>query len=232
MKTIIADRNEVLRRAAEHITRVLAEKPDAVLALSAGKTMAPLFQELTRLFESGELHLERARVFAVAEFDGGSEALSCRRAIEDGLISRTDLPGANCSFLSRENMEDYDSRIARAGGIDLAVLGIGHNAHIGFNEPATPFESRTHAQKLSPATRRQYAEAFGGEEQVPEYGLTMGIKTITEAREILLLALGGEKAEAVHRMVYGRTDSYVPAAFLQLPLNVTLYLDGEAANEL
>ena len=183
MKTIISDTNEVLRQAAEHIKRVLAEKPDAVLALSAGRTMAPLFDELARLCAGGELSLEQARVFAVTEFDGGPEALSCRRALEEGLVARTDLSGANCAFLSRENLADYDALIARAGGIDLAVLGIGDNAHIGFNEPATPFESFTHAQKLSPATRRQYAGRFGGEEQVPEYALTMGIKTITAARD-------------------------------------------------
>lgn len=232
MKTVISDTKDVLCQAAEHIKRLVAAKPGAVLALSGGRTAEKLYGELARLYAEGELSLKNVKVFAVTEYEGAPEALTCRRTIEEGLIDRTDLREENCVFLNRERLDIYDNMIEQAGGIDLAVLGIGVNAHIGFNEPATPYLSYTHAQKLTDATRRQNAELFGGEDRVPVYGLTMGIKTISEAREVILLALGGEKAEAVHRMVYGRTDSAVPAAFLQLPQNVEAFLDTEAAGGL
>lgn len=232
MKTIISDSSAVVTKAAAHIKRVLDKKPDAVLALAAGRSLERLYKELVRLFEAGELSLKDARIFSVAEYDEAPEALSCRRALEEGLLRRTDIRAENGCFLSRENLDTYDKMIERAGGIDLAVLGIGANGHIGFNEPATPFDTYTHIQKLTDATKRQNAGVFGGEELVPAYGLTMGIKTITSAREIILLALGGEKAQAVFRTVYGKTESYTPASFLQLPLEVTLYLDSEAADKL
>lgn len=122
--------------------------------------------------------------------------------------------------------------IAAQGGLDLAVLGLGINAHIGYNEPATPFDSLTHVQKLTAATKRQLATRFGGEENCPEFAVTMGIKTLVSARSIMLLAFGEHKADAVFKMLYGRNDSVIPAAFLQIPLNVTVYLDKEAAQKL
>ena len=178
------------------------------------------------------MSLARARVFTVAEFEGGDEALSCRRQIEEELIGRTDLDPDKCRFLSAETAEGYDDAIREAGGLDMAVLGLGDNAHIGFNEPATPFESYTHRQKLTDATRRQLTEHFGAPERVPEHGWTMGIKTLVSARQILLLAFGEEKTEPAFRMLYARTDSAVPAAFLQIPLNVTVYLDEAAAKKI
>ena len=152
--------------------------------------------------------------------------------LESLLVEKTDLRPENCVFLGEENLDAYDEKIASAGGLDLAVLGLGVNAHIGFNEPATPFDSLTHRQKLTDATKRQKAAQFGGFEAVPAYGLTMGIKTLVEAREIMLLALGEEKAEAAFKMLYARTDSAVPAAFLQLPSQVTVYLDEAAGAKL
>lgn len=232
MKTIVSDREEILSRAAARFARVLREKPDAVLLLAAGRTMAGLFDLLAAQVERGELSLSRARIFAAAELEGAPEALSCRRAIESGLLERTDARRENCFFLSPEALDTYDMMISCAGGADLAVLGLGDNGHIGYNEPATAYDSLSHRQKLTPATRRQLAPAFGGEEKVPEYGLTVGIRTIVEAREILLVALGREKAEAVFRTVYGKSESYTPASFLQLPLEVSLYLDREAAEKL
>ena len=229
MKTIILSREDCCREAAEQIRALLAEKPGAVLALAAGRTIEPLFGELARLCAAGELSLKRARLFAVTEFEDCPAELSCRRQLERRLVEKTDLSPENCFFLSAETAEGYEEAISAAGGLDLAVLGIGDNGHVGYNEPATPFASRTHRQKLTDATRRQLAERFGGEEKVPAYAWTMGIKTLVEAREIFVLAFGEEKARPVHQMLYARDDSYVPAAFLQLPLQVTVWLDQAAA---
>ena len=229
MKTIILSREDCCREAAEQIRALLTAKPGAVLALAAGRTMEPLFGELARLCAAGELSLKKARLFAVTEFEDCPAELSCRRQLEQSLVGKTDLSPENCRFLSAETAEGYEEAIRAAGGLDLAVLGLGDNGHVGYNEPATPYASRTHRQKLTDATRRQLAERFGGEEKVPAYAWTMGIKTLVEAREIFVLAFGEEKARPVHQMLYARDDSYVPAAFLQLPLQVTVWLDQAAA---
>ena len=229
MKTIVCEKEECCRRAALQIRETLEKKPDAVLAVSAGRTMTPLFGELARLCAAGELNLKEARVLAVTEYVDCPENLSCRSQLERELLAATDLPKENCRFLTEENAALTDEEIKALGGLDLAVLGLGDNAHFGYNEPATPYDTRTHRQKLTDATRRQLAERFGGEELAPAYAWTMGVKTLVEAREILVLAFGDEKAKPAFQMLYARDDSFVPAAFLQLPLNVTVYLDPAAA---
>lgn len=170
-------------------------------------------------------------MFTVTEFEGEAGANSSRRSIER-FAAETDLDLNNCVFLTEENFTAYDDMIIAAGGLDLAILGLGMNAHIGYNEPATPYSSLTHVQKLTAPTRRQLAAAFGGEESVPERAYTMGIKTIVAAKRIMVIALGAEKAQPVFDMLYGRDDSVVPAAFLQLPPEVTVYLDPAAAEKL
>ena len=229
MKTIVCEIEGCCRQAADQIAALIAEKPAAVLALACGRSMQPLFGELAKRCAAGELSLREARVFAVTEFEDCPEEQSCRAELERELLTRTDLRKENCFYPGGESGEDYEARIAEAGGLDLAVLGLGDNAHFGYNEPATPYNSRTHRQKLTDATRRQLAWRFGTEEAVPAFAWTMGVKTVLEARQILVLAFGEEKAKPAFQMLYARDDSFVPAAFLQLPLNVTVYLDPAAA---
>ena len=232
MKTVICSYDDCNARAAEQIRRILSEKPNAVLALSAGRTPRGLYAELSRLCAAGELSFREARLFAVTEYEGVDEADSCRHMLESCFVNRTDIRPENCHFLSPETIGDYDAQIKDAGGLDVAVLGIGANAHIGFNEPAVAYNTLSHRQKLTDATKRQNAPVFGSAEAVPEYGYTMGIYTLVWAAEIMVLAFGAEKADAVHKMLYGRNDSSVPAAFLQIPRDVTVYLDEEAASKL
>ena len=232
MKTICASQQDVISAAADRVAALVNSRPRAVLAVAAGETLSPLFAELSDRCRKGQLSLKDCRLFSVAEYIGAEESLSCRHMLETQLVEKTDLPAENCCFLSEENAERYDEEIASAGGLDLAVLGLGINGHIGFNEPATPFASLTHRQKLTDATRRQKAAQFGGFDAVPAYGLTMGIKTLVSAGEIMLLAFGEEKADAVFKMLYARNDSAVPAAFLQIPGQVTVYLDEAAGAKL
>lgn len=234
MKTIITDRAEALRRAADEIAACIARKPDAVLALSADEDCLALYRELAIRVRAGMLDLSRARFFAVTEFEGldVSDEKSSRSRLKSALLDTADPEGGRCVFLAAEEEADYDARIASAGGLDLAVLGVGERGRIGFNEPATPFDSLTHRQKLTKATKRSLAPLFGGEEQVPDFGYTMGIHTLLGAGELLILALGEDRADPVFRMLYARTDSFVPAAFLQLPLQVSVYLDEAAASKL
>ena len=227
---MISDFQELLDKAAAQVKALLAEKPEAVLALSAGEDCIRLLERLAKMQQAGELSFSRAKFFAVTEFCGEEPYVKSR--LNDCFFSRVDAERENCFFLSEEKLENYDQMIAEKGGIDLAILDIGLNARIGFNEPATPFDSLSHRQKLSDSSRRELAPLFGGEERVPEFGLTMGIKTLVSARDILLISSGESRADAVFNMLYGRNDSFVPAAFLQIPLNVTVYLDGASARKL
>lgn len=234
MKTYTAPADEIIRLAADRIGALLRAQPASVLALSAGGDCLRLYRELAVRCRAGTLDLTEARFFAVAEFDGLSDGdpRSCRSRLREALLAEADPSGERSVFLSVENAETYDAQIAAAGGLTLAILGLGPRGRIGFNEPATPFKAVTHRQKLTKASGRELAALFGGEEQVPAFGYTMGIHTLTQAKRTLVLALGEERAELVFRMLYARTDSFVPAAFLQLPLEVEVYLDPAAAAKL
>ena len=232
MKTVVLEKEESLRAAADQIARLLKGKPDAVLAFSTGRTMRALFQVLAARCAEGKLSLKNATVFAVTEFEDAAEEQSARAQILDELVGSTDLREENCRFLSAETAADYDAQIAACGGLDMAVLGLGVNAHIGYNEPAVPFDSHTHRQKLTDKTRAQLAEQFGSAEAAPAFAWTMGIKTLVSAGKILVLAYGEEKAWAVFQMLYARDDSVIPAAFLQIPPEVTAFLDPASAQKL
>ena len=234
MKTIILPRRETLAAAARSIAVLLDEKPQAVLAVSSGDDCLELYDVLASLCAEGQLDLSQARLFALTEFEGLSadDARSCRARLQNRLVGPCAVPASQVRFLSENDLERYDDEIAAAGGLDLAIVGIGLNGRFGFNEPATPYDSLTHRQKLTHKSRLELAPLFGGEEQVPAFGLTAGVKTVVEAKKILVLALGGDRADAVYKMLYARTDSFVPAAFLQLPLQVDVYLDKSAAEKL
>ena len=234
MKTSILPRRETLAAAARSIAALLNEKPQAVLGVSAGEDCLKLYDALSALCERGELDLSQARFFALTEFEGlaRDDARSCRAALQNRLFIPCGIAAEHACFLTADNLEHYDNEIAAAGGLDLAIVGLGLNGRFCFNEPATPYDSLTHRQKLTHKSRLELAPLFDGEEQVPAFGLTAGVKTVVEAKKILVLALGENRADAVYKMLYARTDSFVPAAFLQLPLQVDIYLDEAAAEKL
>ncbi len=232
MKKIVSDRESVLRQAAEVICGLLTEKPDAVVTMAAGRTMLPLWEMLSRDIRERKLSLSETLFFQTAEFIGAEEEKTLRRMTEEKLLAATDLRPEHCFWLTEETLSDFDREIAEAGGLDLAVLGIGDNAHVGFNEPGTPYDTRCRIQKLTEKTRTQYAWLFGSAEAVPERACTMGIHTLADAKKIIVLALGEEKAQAAFHMLYARDDGVVPAAYLQLPYDVTVFADTEAGEKL
>ena len=232
MKTIVSDGTDIVIQAALHVKRLLDRKPDAVLALTAGRSTAGLYGELSRMCAAGELSFGCTRIFAVTEFPGVPPDDSCRAVLRSELIDNIDVDAANVFYPSPDACAEYDRLIAAAGGLDLAVLGIGDNAHIGYNEPATLFDTRTHVQKLTDRTKRQLEGSGRAFQSIPEQAVTMGIKTLMEARDIILLAFGQEKAAPVFEMVYGKTITYIPASFLQIPTEVTLYLDKAASEKI
>lgn len=231
MKTIISDKKTAEVRAAEKICALVNEKPDSVLALAGGRSVTGLYDALLELSRAGRLSFSAVRVFAVTEYLDAAPAFSHKKTIYDDFLSHTDIAPENVYFPEADKTEEFERLIAFCGGIDIAVLGLGENAHFGYNEPATPFASLSHVQKLTDATKRQNACIFGGVDRVPDMAVTMGIKTITSAKEIFVLAFGESKAEAVHKMLYGRNDSVFPAAFLQIPMNVSVYLDEDASSQ-
>lgn len=232
MKTVICENSQLASKAAEHIRSLLEKKPDAVLALSAGRTMNGLWQCLGEMCSAGEISFRFARIFLTAELMDTDENMSCRHALETGLLDKTDIDRSNCFFPDALCPEIYDELIEKLGGIDLAVLGIGENCHIGYNEPGTLFDTHTRVQKLTDRTKRQLRNRGFSDENMPEQAVTMGIKTLTSARDIMLIAEGEDKSSAVFQMVYSKTITYIPASFLQIPLEVTAYLDTAAADRL
>ena len=232
MKTIICEKNEAVRQAAEIVSGLLKEKPDAVLALACGETMAPLWAELSRACAEGACSLKDARILCATELCGISEEKSCRHALTKGLIETTDAREENCFFPDPDAPEQTDARIRALGGLDLAVLGVGEDCHIGYNEPGTLFDTFTHVQKLTDRTRRQLLARGFSEGELPERAVTMCVRTRTDAGKILLLAFGEAKAAAVFQMLYAKTTSYIPAAYLQISPEVTVILDDAAAARL
>ena len=239
MKIITNDIAASSEQIANQVKDLLAEKPDAVLGVSFGRDLIPVYQKLKELGQAGELPFGDVRVFVCCEYrdlDKEHEG-SVHSYMKNNLFDGAGFNESNifypclCSE-DEDKLKEYDEQISAAGGIDLMILGIGINGSIGFNEPATPFESYTHAQLLTDKTKKLVAEDFGGAENVPEKGVTMGIKTIVSAKYIDLIAAGEEKADAVHKIIYGKTIPFVPASMLQIHMNLNLYVDSAAASDI
>jgi glucosamine-6-phosphate deaminase len=231
---------EFVYAAAEQVKRQLQARADSVLALPTGQTPIGLYQELARRCREEDLSFAEARTFNLDEFvDLPAE----HRASFDSfmlthLFSHIDIdlanvrvPNGNAPNLDQE-CRAYEREIAAAGGIDLAIIGIGVNGHIAFNEPGTPFDSRTRVVELTLESRQAHADEFGGLEFVPAKAITIGIGTIMEARRIVLLASGSEKAEIVARAIEGPMTRSVPASALQNHPNVLFILDKQATTRL
>ena len=241
VKLIVVDDYERLsREAARLVARRLLERPDLILALPTGDTPLGMYRELVRLFREGLLDFSSAICFNLDEYLGippdhpeSFASYMCRH-----LWGQVDLRPENAHIphsLPRDPEAEcrrYEELIRRVGWIDLAVLGIGENGHIAFNEPGTPFGSLTHVAGLSEDTRKAEADRFGGLERVPQRAITMGIRTIMSARQILLLVSGEEKAKVLARALQGPVTPEVPASALQLHPNLTVLADAAAASRL
>jgi glucosamine-6-phosphate deaminase len=229
------------RALARHVADAIATKEDLVLGLPTGRTPVGFYHELSALAERGRVSLSEITTFNLDEFlgIGPTHPGSYRRFMEAHLFSRVHLPASQVNFL-RGDADDpaqecarYEQAIAEAGGIDVQILGIGTNGHIGFNEPAPGLEARTHRVTLRPETRRSNAALFGGDaDAVPREALSMGMATILQARSIVLLATGRSKAACVDRLLHGPITTALPASFLQLHPAVDVVLDAAAAGAL
>jgi len=224
---------------ADAVVDRLKEVPSAVLMLPTGTTPLGMYRRLVGMHRSGELSLVEATFFNLDEYLGlpPDHPASYHVYMKEnfyGLIdadpARIFVPNGAAEHPEAE-CERYESAIREAGGTDVCVLGIGRNGHIGFNEPGAPFDSRTRVVRLSESTRRVNAGDFESE-SAPECAITVGMATIFESREVLLLASGTNKAAAVAAAVEGETSESVPASMLKKHPNTTLFLDEDAASDL
>lgn len=228
------------RALARRIVSALAENPRLVLGLPTGKTPVVFYHELATIAAGGHADFSQATTFNLDEFLGlpADHPGSYRRYMEHHLFGRVNLRPENIHFLDgaapdpEAECRRYEDAIQAAGGIDIQILGIGTNGHIGFNEPAAELHARSHRVTLRPETRRSNAALFGGDVQaVPKEALSMGMATILHARTLILLATGRSKASCVERLVNGPVTPMLPASFLQLHRDVDIMVD-EPAGEL
>lgn len=236
MKKIICDTYEDMSRAAVDIFAAqLRKKPDSVLGLATGSTPLGLYAELVRRYSAGELDFGRARSFNLDEYYPikKTNSQSYDYFMRENLFSKinltnTRLPNGETDDPQGE-CERYDRDIEAAGGIDLQLLGIGLNGHIGFNEPDASYSVGTHLVKLTDSTLKANSRFFSDPNEQPTSALTMGFGAIFSAKSVLLLINGSSKAPIAKRLFEGRIHTDVPACLLLLHPDVTVILDKEAA---
>jgi glucosamine-6-phosphate deaminase len=235
----IYETEETLAHAlAVSIASSIHEHPGIVLGLPTGRTPIALYRELAALTREQQLDWSGVRTFNLDEFVGlGDRAPgSYRRFMQEHLFQHVNIPPEHVGFLEGRaadldaECDRYEEAIQCVGGIDLMILGIGENGHIGFNEPCDVLPARTHRVKLEEPSRAGNALWFGGDiNAVPREALSMGMATILNAREVVLMATGEGKAGAVREMIKGGITTEVPASFLQLHPHAAVLLDADAA---
>jgi len=225
---------------AHIIAKELRANPHLVLGLATGRTMETVYRLLQQMHRKERLDFSLCRTFNLDEYVGlppdhpGSYRFYMNRHLFQKVnmdVRNTHLPDGLARDLDAECAR-YESLIAKAGGLDLQLLGIGRDGHIGFNEPLSALRSRTRVKMLTPTTIQQNAPLFGGPGKVPRRAVTMGVGTILECRRLLLLATGGEKADIVAKAVEGPITSMISATALQLHPRCTVVVDGDAAGQL
>jgi glucosamine-6-phosphate deaminase len=234
---IVADAPAAGVVGADIVTALLTRRSDAVLGLATGSSPLPVYGELIRRCRRGDLSLAATTAFLLDEYVGlpPSHPASYRRFIDQELAGRVDLPPSQvngpdgCATDIAAECARYEQAIADAGGVDVQLLGIGADGHIGFNEPGSSLGSRTRIKTLTDQTRRDNARFFDGLDEVPRHVMTQGVGTILDARHLVLVATGAAKAEPLARAVEGPVTAMVPASALQLHPHVTVVVDEEAA---
>ena len=227
--------------SAEIIRGALLKKPNLVLGLATGSTPIGLYEALARMHKTEGLDLSAVTTFNLDEYVGipRSHPYSYHTFMETHFFNAVNIPTENrhipqsTAVEHAEFCEQYEAAIVNAGGIDIQVLGIGKDGHIGFNEPSSSLGSRTRIKTLTQGTLEANAPHFGGTvDAVPKMAITMGVGTIMEAKQCLLLANGESKAEAIAHAVEGPITAEVPASVLQMHPRTVVIIDEEAASQL
>ncbi len=237
---VTEDYKDLSKKAADIIAAQVILKPSSVLGLATGSTPVGMYGELVKKYRAGELDFGEIKTANLDEYAGlePTHEQSYRYFMQKNLFDHVNIRPQNthvpngASKNPEEECKEYDRILDGLGGVDIQVLGIGHNGHIGFNEPSEAFERDTHVVELQKSTIDANSRFFSSVDEIPKKAITMGIGSIMRARCILLLASGEGKAEIIKQALRGPITPYVPASVLQLHPNVIVVCDKGAASKL
>lgn len=241
MKIIRArDYTDMSRKAANIISAQIIMKPAAVIGLATGGTPKGIYAQLIEWYKKGDLDFSETTVINLDEYRGLSSEhkQSYSYFMHENLIDHINLKTENFNIPDGSNLDtesvcsEYEKLIHRAGGIDLQLLGIGHDGHIGFNEPGAAFELETHCVDLTESTIDANMRFFESRDDVPKQAYTMGIKSIMQSRKVLMAASGKDKAEIIKKAFFGSVTPEVPASILQMHPDFILVGDEDALTEI
>lgn len=244
--TVVENANDVGDLAAQLIARRIkqyrsTEYPRFVLGLPTGSTPIPVYQKLIEFYRLGELSFHSVTTFNMDEYYGlaPTDPQSYAYFMRQQLFEHIDIPPEHCHLLNgtaanwQLECDHYEKTIQQAGGIQLFLGGLGVDGHLAFNEPGSSIQSRTRRQELTEQTRSSNARFFAGDsKKVPKMALTIGLATLLEAKEIVIIATGAHKAQAIHSMLLSPPSESFPASFLQTHTDANLICDEAAAAQL
>lgn len=234
---IVNDYEEMSKKAASMVSSQVILKNDSVLGLATGDTPLGMYRELIELFKKSEVDFSEVTTFNLDEYyrlkreDPQSYYYYMNNNFFKHInikLENTHIPDGTALDINKE-CKLYEEQIKRSGGIDIQILGIGANGHIGFNEPDVNFEAETHLVKLDESTIEANSRFFSSKDEVPVTAISMGIKTIMQSKRIVLLASGENKAEAIYKTLKGKICPEVPASILQLHPDAAVIVDHDAA---
>ncbi len=226
---------QIDEEVANIFIQTIQNNPHCVLGLATGSSPLGVYQRLVQACNNHQVSFKDVTTFNLDEYVGLSEdhPQSYRYFMNHNLFNHIDIDKKNTHVPSGLNMEEvtnYDTKIQKAGGIDLQILGIGSNGHIAFNEPGTPLDSFTHIVELKESTRKDNARFFNSMEEVPTHAVSMGLASILKAKKIVLIATGQNKAKAIQALVENDVNVSLPASVLKNHPDATIYVDEAAAS--
>lgn len=230
------DYNDLSRKAANIISAQIIMKPNCVLGLATGSSPIGTYRQLVDWYKKGDLDFREVHTVNLDEYKGlgGDNKESYRFFMNSNLFDQVNIDKQNTNVPNglaadaEEECDRYNKLIRQLGGIDLQLLGIGHNGHIGFNEPEEAFEKETHLVTLTESTIEANARLFDKQEEVPRYAFTMGIKSIMQSKKILIIASGEDKAQIMRDAFFGPVTPKIPASILQIHNDLTIVADEAA----
>lgn len=235
MKVIVGNDKKISELIAKEFVDQVNKKPNSVLGLATGTSPLGVYANMIKAYENKEVSFKKVKTFNLDEYIGldGTHPQSYRYFMNKYLFDHIDIDKDNTHVLKGTGdylayANKYDELILEAGGIDLQILGIGSDGHIAFNEPGTPFDSLTHVALLAESTIKDNSRLFNDISEVPTKAVTMGLKSIMNAKRIVLIATGKNKAKAIYDLINGEINENVPCSILKNHPDCTIYCDEEA----